>query len=401
VFKKPRTPVRKTKAARVSLGRVTSFNTPGNCQISAVKRREKRSSRNRPSSAIPRPSSLIVFTSDLRNRTDKFFSGVTQRARSSDLLDKAEKLFGGGSAKLTMDLSKEIRLNNNTLIPMENFSTRLDDYNSFFSGKPEQLRQRMTKNGDLILDGMLNIYWGLKKSIVLGTGEDDDEKKKESKRPSKEFKRRSNTRRNLMPVTESGETNQQKEDELPSVTNQSLPITSSTSVRLRKAVSRNKAFRASVNGHFYKLETSVFTPTYGSVTKVRVTSTNDTQDVIKKLFQKFKVENSPDEFSLYIHKESQERREMPVEELPLLRRVLMGPNEKLGKIFIMEKKACKNITSEVAQYLKMNPNILRILLSKFTEEERSKIVKLRKRYEFYRKMLMKRIHEETKLQQSK
>jgi len=253
----------------------------------------------------------------------------------------------------------------------------------------------------------LNIYWGLKKSIVLGshckqamqTGEDDSEKKKESKRPSKEFKRRSNTRRNLMPVTELGETNQRK-DESASVTNPSLPITTSTSVRLRKAVSRNRAFRASVNGHFYKLETSVFTPTYGSVTKVRVTSTNDTQDVIKKLFQKFKVENSPDEFSLYIHKESQERREMPVEELPLLRRVLMGPNEKLGKIFIMEKKACKNITSEVAQYLKMNPNILRILLSKFTEEERSKIVKLRKRYEFYRKMLMKRIHEVTKLQQS-
>jgi len=52
-------------------------------------------------------------------------------------------------------------------------------------------------------------------------------------------------------------------------------------------------------------QTSVFTPGYGSVTKVRVTSQNDAQTVITKLFNKFRVENSPNDFSLYVVKETE------------------------------------------------------------------------------------------------
>jgi len=49
-------------------------------------------------------------------------------------------------------------------------------------------------------------------------------------------------------------------------------------------------------------------------------------------------------FTFFIHPE---RREMPGEEFPLLSRVLVGPNEKLGKIYLMEKKMHKEITPEV------------------------------------------------------
>ena len=44
---------------------------------------------------------------------------------------------------------------------------------------------------------------------------------------------------------------------------------------------------------------------YGSVTKVRVNSTNDAHRVISRLFQKFKIENDSEEFSLFLKKKTQ------------------------------------------------------------------------------------------------
>ena len=49
----------------------------------------------------------------------------------------------------------------------------------------------------------------------------------------------------------------------------------------------------------------MFTPSHGSVTKVRVMSTNNAHDVIVKLFKKFRVENQASNFSLYVVKETQ------------------------------------------------------------------------------------------------
>ena len=42
-----------------------------------------------------------------------------------------------------------------------------------------------------------------------------------------------------------------------------------------------------------------------------------------------------------------ERRELPRDEYPLLSRVLIGPNEKLGKIYLMERKMHREISYEV------------------------------------------------------
>ncbi|KAG1971021.1 ras association domain-containing protein [Pimephales promelas] len=62
---------------------------------------------------------------------------------------------------------------------------------------------------------------------------------------------------------------------------------------------RNRNNRFSINGHFYNYKTSIFTPSYGATTNVHITSKMTTQEVITQLLQKFKIENSPNEFALY------------------------------------------------------------------------------------------------------
>lgn len=47
-------------------------------------------------------------------------------------------------------------------------------------------------------------------------------------------------------------------------------------------------------------QTAVFTPAYGSVTNVRINSWMTTPQVLRVLLNKFKIENSPDDFAIYL-----------------------------------------------------------------------------------------------------
>lgn len=47
-------------------------------------------------------------------------------------------------------------------------------------------------------------------------------------------------------------------------------------------------------------QTAVFTPAYGSVTNVRINSCMRTPQVLRVLLNKFKIENSPDDFAIYL-----------------------------------------------------------------------------------------------------
>lgn len=51
---------------------------------------------------------------------------------------------------------------------------------------------------------------------------------------------------------------------------------------------------------FCFVQTAVFTPAYGSVTNVRINSCMTTPQVLRVLLNKFKIENSPDDFALYV-----------------------------------------------------------------------------------------------------
>ena len=62
--------------------------------------------------------------------------------------------------------------------------------------------------------------------------------------------------------------------------------------------------RSSINGHWYDRDTSVFTPPKGSSMTAWVTSVLPTQEVIKLMLEKYKVESEPAQFALYAVKET-------------------------------------------------------------------------------------------------
>uniref|UniRef100_K7FPZ1 Ras association domain family member 6 n=1 Tax=Pelodiscus sinensis TaxID=13735 RepID=K7FPZ1_PELSI len=133
----------------------------------------------------------------------------------------------------------------------------------------------------------------------------------------------------------------------------------------RKEVEKH---RFSINGHFYNYETSIFTPAFGSETKIRINSNMKTGEVIEQLLQKFKIENSPQEFALYIIHASGEKKRLKNTDTPLLERLLQGPSEQIAQFFLMDKNS-EEVTSDVAQYLKFHVPLLESILQKLNEEE--------------------------------
>uniref|UniRef100_F6QRZ2 Ras-associating domain-containing protein n=1 Tax=Ciona intestinalis TaxID=7719 RepID=F6QRZ2_CIOIN len=312
----------------------------------------------------------------------------------------------------------EISLSKKQTIPMEDFQSRLNDYNTYYKGCLEQLRQRKTNTEEIVIDGFINIYWGLRTAIRLQVADDNDEHNVSikpaynnilSKDLSVNLELPKNTRvKGAMEGLDIqsgiwGRTRQRNLERRSKVKPKSPPPDEGLSrinsvVMRKKKVSRYVAHRGSINGHAFNHKTSVFTPAFGSVTKVRITSRSNANDVITKLMNKFKILNPPTDFSLYVIKETQERRELSADEFPLITRVLVGPNEQLGKLYIIERKRHRDITSEVAQYIKLDINILQVFLKKFNEEEEKEVEQMRKRFELYKKMLqteMQRTTEET------
>lgn len=64
-----------------------------------------------------------------------------------------------------------------------------------------------------------------------------------------------------------------------------------------------------------------------------------TEEVIKQLLQKFKIENSPRDFALYIIFGTGEQRKLKKTDVPLLQRLLQGPSKSNARIFLMDKDA--------------------------------------------------------------
>ncbi|KAL3195014.1 hypothetical protein MRX96_015973 [Rhipicephalus microplus] len=151
--------------------------------------------------------------------------------------------------------------------------------------------------------------------------------------------------------------------------------------------------RCSINGHFYNRETSVFTPAYGSVTSVWVTSLVNAPEVINQLLDKFKVENSPQDFALYVVRDTGERRLMQDDEYPLLARVMLGPDEAVAKLFIMNRENTNEIPYEVAQYLNFSEVELTTFIKKFHEEEDREVEKIKNKFKTLQHRIQARMQE--------
>uniref|UniRef100_A0A8D0FES1 Ras association domain family member 6 n=1 Tax=Strix occidentalis caurina TaxID=311401 RepID=A0A8D0FES1_STROC len=152
--------------------------------------------------------------------------------------------------------------------------------------------------------------------------------------------------------------------------------------------------RFSINGHFYNYETSVFTPAFGSETKIRINSQMRTREVIEQLLRKFKIENSPHEFALYIIHASGEKKQLRSRDVPLLHRLLQGPSEKIAKFFLMDRDV-EEVSSDVAQYIQFHLPFLESILHRINEEEQQEIQQTIARYVKERSMICQHLHSRT------
>ncbi|KAG7476859.1 hypothetical protein MATL_G00087250 [Megalops atlanticus] len=311
------------------------------------------------------------------------------------------------------DGQDSVEIGENKFVSKSALLSHLKTYNLYYEGQSLRLRHR-EEEGELIVEGLLNIFWGLRRPIRLQMQDD-----KERIRPppsstswhsgcnlgaqSKEGSQQSppsievtgaEDQSKESPVKEEGEpASGEGEEDSPQ-----LLRTKSDAGVLRRGTRRSpsdqrriRRHRFSINGHYYNHKTAVFTPAYGSVTNVRINSCMTTAQVLRVLFSKFKIENSPDDFALYLVHTSGERVKLKRADHPLAVRVLQGPCEQVCKVFLMEQDLGEEVTYDVAQYIKFEMPLLQSFIIKLKEEEDREVQKLMKRYKYLRSIIEKQL----------
>lgn len=288
-----------------------------------------------------------------------------------------------------------MKLSEEKLIPRADILSLLRTYNCYHEGKNFQLRTR-EEDGEFILEGLLNIYWGLRRPIRLQMYDDNERFQLHRSSGARKLSGESNNN-SVASETASGSSGDVVEEEdspqlLRTRSDASfMRVQRRTKTHTTENLQRLRTHRFSINGHFYNHKTSVFTPAYGSVTNVRVNSSMTTIQVLNLLLHKFRVENKCEEFVLYMVHESGERTRLKDGEYPLVARVLSGPCEKISKIFIMEADLGEEVTYDVAQYIKFEIPVLDSFVEKLKEEEEREINKLTKKYSALKSMILHQI----------
>ncbi|XP_078284878.1 ras association domain-containing protein 2a isoform X2 [Rhinoraja longicauda] len=313
-----------------------------------------------------------------------------------------------------------IRIGEDKYIPKKELLCHLKTYNYYHEGQTAQLRHREEEE-ELIIEGLLNISWGLRRPIRLQM-QDNNERIRpppsstswhsgcsvETQRPSKltwvlpDIKvEESESPPETSGSTEPDNANVQDSGSSDQCSSQLMRTKSDAGVLRRDKLRtpgdqrRIRRHRFSINGHFYNHKTSVFTPAFGSITNVRVNSAMSTVQVLHLLLNKFKIENSSDEFALYVVHTSGERTKLKDSDYPLIVRILQGPCEAIAKIFLMEKDLGEEVTYDVAQYIKFEMPVLQSFIVKLKEEEDREVKKLTRKYSVLRAVIETRVQELT------
>ncbi|XP_061601389.1 ras association domain-containing protein 4a isoform X2 [Cololabis saira] len=285
-----------------------------------------------------------------------------------------------------------VKLNEDKIISKSDILSLLRTYNCYHEGKNFQLRTR-EEDGEFILEGLLNIYWGLRRPIRLQMY-DDNERFRLSRIDRSAVAEQASAESNNNSLSKEPEASggQEEEDSPQLLRTRSdasfMRVQRRSNTHTARDLQRLRTHRFSINGHFYNHKTSVFTPAYGSVTNVRVNSSMTTGQVLHLLLHKFRVENKYEEFVLYMVHESGERARLRDGEHPLVTRVLYGPCEKISKIFITEADLGEEVTYDVAQYIKFEIPVLDSFVKKLQEEEEREIIKLTKKYSALKSMIV-------------
>lgn len=310
--------------------------------------------------------------------------------------------------------SSHVPISDSKFILKSELLSLLKTYNCYHEGRSFQLRHR-EEEGTLIIEGLLNIAWGLRRPIRLQMQDDrervhlpsatwvperlsypqKDSSPQDSKVPAEEP---STQPANNGEVSRDGSGPlQEEEEEVPQLmrtkSDASCIIQRRCKSRAPSEAQKMRRHRFSINGHFYNHKTSVFTPAYGSVTNVRVNSTMTTQQVLTLLLNKFRVEDGPSEFALYTVHESGEQTKLKDCEYPLISRILHGPCEKIVKIFLMEADLSEEVPHDVAQYIKFEMPVLDSFVEKLKEEEEREIIKLTMKFQALRLTMQQRLEQ--------
>lgn len=308
--------------------------------------------------------------------------------------------------------SSHVPISDSRFILKSELLSLLKTYNCYHEGRSFQLRHR-EEEGALIIEGLLNIAWGLRRPIRLQMQDDRERVHLSSTSwmsaqpscPAKEAPTQDSgvtEQSNAQPEhkTEESRDNSgppEEEEEIPQLmrtkSDASYVIQRRPKTRAPGEAQRIRRHRFSINGHFYNHKTSVFTPAYGSVTNVRVNSTMTTQQVLTLLLNKFRVEDGPSEFALYIVHESGEQTKLKDCEYPLISRILHGPCEKIVKVFLMEADLSEEVPHDVAQYIKFEMPVLDSFVEKLKEEEEREIIKLTMKFQALRLTMLQRLEQ--------
>uniref|UniRef100_A0A3Q2QC24 Ras association domain family member 4a n=1 Tax=Fundulus heteroclitus TaxID=8078 RepID=A0A3Q2QC24_FUNHE len=289
-----------------------------------------------------------------------------------------------------------VKLSEEKLIPKSDVLSLLRTYNCYHEGKNFQLRTR-EEDGELILEGLLNIYWGLRRPIRLQMFDDNErfrlnrnEMSTVAKPASAESNNNSLSRE---PRPADDDTGGQEEEDSPQLLRTRsdasfMRVQRRSNTHTARDLQRLRTHRFSINGHFYNHKTSVFTPAYGSVTNVRVNSSMTTGQVLNLLLHKLRTIVKSLSSTWYM-----KRTRLKDDEHPLVTRVLYGPCEKISKIFITEADLGEEVTYDVAQYIKFEIPVLDSFVEKLKEEEEREVIKLTKKYSSLRSMILHQLED--------
>ncbi|XP_037732139.1 uncharacterized protein LOC119563017 [Drosophila subpulchrella] len=172
------------------------------------------------------------------------------------------------------------------------------------------------------------------------------------------------------------------------------PRTGAAAIKRRSGNRRSRTKlkrRCSINGHYYNRETSFFTPPYGSQMSVWVSSMVTTTEVINLVLEKYKVDSSPGNFSLFIVRDNGEQKRLKDDEYPLITRVTLGPHEDVARMFLVDSRKTDEISNEVAQFLNLSVPECRAILERYDQEIAREVAKIKERYAELRRRIVSRM----------
>ncbi|KAB0395370.1 hypothetical protein E2I00_000911, partial [Balaenoptera physalus] len=240
----------------------------------------------------------------------------------------------------------------------------LKTYNLYYEGQNLQLRHREEED-EFIVEGLLNISWGLRRPIRLQMQDDNERIRPPPSSSSWHSGCNLGAQGTILKPLTMPNIPISEVDALPESDQTSSPTDSRGLKSLQEDTPQLMRTRSDV-GVRRRGNTSVFTPAYGSITNVRINSTMTTPQ----------IENSAEEFALYVVHTSGEKQKLKNTDYPLIARILQGPCEQVSKVFLMEKDQVEEVTYDVAQYIKFEMPVLKSFIQKLQEEEDREVKKL-------------------------